>query len=419
MSYAFFLPFHRSYGSAASGIERWTGSQTSLGDYITIHGFFLFSIAAALLVDFWLARDLNPLARFVRLGMRRWYRLPEIAAHQRRLLGRDGWYWVGLYGLGLAVLLGLGLAVFGKLAPAVIVVLMGATGLLFFRRSPRASRTGEAVEPPVLWQMALVMIFAGLGLTLAVEFVVLKDIDIGRMNTVFKFYLQVWVLWALAATFAAAYVYERVTWLRSGWRGVWHWGFVALFAVTLLYPILATAGRVADRFDRSVAPTLDGMAFMEKAVYQDKDQSMELVWDEQAIRWMQENVPGSPVIAEANTAPTLYGWGNRFADFTGDPAVIGWDWHQRQQRSVVPGTMVTKRIEDVQQAYSTKNAQQAYRTFQKYGVEYFVVGQLERAYFPGGMDKWAPQRGILWDVAYENPGVTIYRLYDSTVTANR
>lgn len=419
LSYVFFLPFHQSYGSAASGVERWTGSQTSLGDYLTIHGFFLFAIAAALLVDFWLARDLNPLARFVRLGLRRWYRLPEILAHQRRLLGGDVWYWLGLYGLGLAVLGTAGLAVLGKLAPALIILLMGATGLLFFRRAAPRGQRGGAAEPPLLWQLALVMILAGLGLTLAVEFVVLKDIDIGRMNTVFKFYLQVWVLWGLAAAFAAASVYERLGRLARGWRAVWHWGFAALFAATLLYPVLATAGRVADRFDRSVEPTLDGMAFMERAVYRDKDQALELVWDEQAIRWMQENIDGSPVIAEANTAPTLYGWGNRFADFTGNPAVIGWDWHQRQQRSVVPGTMVTRRIEDIQQAYSTRNAQQAYRIFEKYGVEYIVVGQLERAYFPGGLDKWAQQRGVLWEPVYENPGVTIYRLLGPSVAAGR
>ena len=417
-AYALFLPFHRAYGSAASGIERWTGSQTPLGDYLTIHGFFLFAIAGALLTDFWLGRDLNPLARVLRLSLRRWYRLPEIVTHQRRLMGSLLPYWVGLYALGLALLAAAALAVLGKLAPAIIVLLIAITGLLFFRdasRSPLRTRPDQ----PVLWQMALVMIFAGLGLTFAVEFVVLKNIDISRMNTVFKFYLQVWVLWALAAAFAAASVYERLGRVRPIWREVWHWGFVALFGATLIYPVLATTGRVADRFERVTAPTLDGMSFMDRAVHRDKDQSMELVWDEEAIRWMQEHVEGSPVIAEANTAPTLYGWGNRFSNFTGNPSVIGWDWHQRQQRAVVPGQMISKRIEDIQQAYSSRSPQQAYRAFSRYGVQYFVVGQLERAYFPGGMDKWEQQSGILWEPVYENPGVKIYRLLAPTATASR
>ena len=45
------------------------------------------------------------------------------------------------------------------------------------------------------------MIGTGLFLTGIVEFVVLKG-DISRMNTVFKFYLQVWVLWGVASAAA-------------------------------------------------------------------------------------------------------------------------------------------------------------------------------------------------------------------------
>jgi uncharacterized membrane protein len=130
---------------------------------------------------------------------------------------------------------------------------------------------------------------------------------------------------------------------------------------------------------------------------------------------MQQHLQGSPVIAEVNTAPTLYGWGNRFAMFTGNPAVVGWDWHQRQQRAAVPGTMINRRIEDLQRAYNTTDPEQAYRLLSKYGVQYFVVGGLERAYYPAGQRKWQAAEGRRWEAVYENPGVTIYRLIEPSV----
>src|SRR5512143_3021791 len=47
-------------------------------------------------------------------------------------------------------------------------------------------------------RVVLLLVGGGLLLTLVVELVVLRG-DIGRMNTVFKFYLQVWTLFAISA----------------------------------------------------------------------------------------------------------------------------------------------------------------------------------------------------------------------------
>src|SRR5262249_11163468 len=94
LSHLLFLPFHGRYRSSFAGIERWRGSRTSLGDYLTIHGFFLFVIATALVLDLLLTRDQGATARTLRLLLRsgrprRFLRL------QRSLVRVSGLYALG------------------------------------------------------------------------------------------------------------------------------------------------------------------------------------------------------------------------------------------------------------------------------------------------------------------------------------
>ena len=102
--------------------------------------------------------------------------------------------------------------------------------------------------------------------------------------------------------------------------------------------------------------TLDSMAYMEHAQYADFDALMELDQDYRAIRWMQDNVQGSPVIVEANCPE--YRWCTRFTIYTGLPGVVGWNWHQRQQRTLTP-LLVEQRVTEVGLFYSTTDAQEA------------------------------------------------------------
>ena len=59
---------------------------------------------------------------------------------------------------------------------------------------------------------------------------------------------------------------------------------------------------------------------------------------------------------------------------------------------------------------ASPDADMAYSKLLSYGVQYVVVGELERAYFPTGVAKWAAERGRLWDIVYDNGGVQIYQL---------
>jgi uncharacterized membrane protein len=87
------------------------------------------------------------------------------------------------------------------------------------------------------------------------------------------------------------------------------------------------------------------MDYMGQAVYHDRDRELAGKYDHDAIAWLRESINGSPVILEGN-AP-LYHWGSRVSVYTGLPTVIGWDWHQKQQRSIIDGAIIDRRIDAV------------------------------------------------------------------------
>jgi YYY domain-containing protein len=405
IAYLSFLPFHLRYESVFEGVERWQGTRTRLVDYLTVHGLFLFAITSALVAQLAFARDLGSITRSYRLGVRSWDRLGRFRDLRRVLVRPSLLHRVGVRAVPIALLLAVACGLLGQWPTATAVAILTLALLSWpARRLRRTSARDQALRRLVILFVAL-----GLCLTIAVEFFVVRNIDIGRTNTVFKLYLQAWLLWALAAAVSIGVVYERLPRIRRAVREPWRAAFVLLLAVAFLYPVLAARAKIDDRFDRSVGRTLDGTAFMRNAVFSDKEVAMPLAYDRDAIRWMHENVDGSPIVAEVNTAPTLYGWQGRYSIHTGNPTIVGWDFHQRQQRPA-QSALVRARVADVQEAYRTTDAGAAYRILSRYGASYVVVGPLERAYFAEGTAKWSEGVGRFWTLAYENPGVRIYRL---------
>jgi YYY domain-containing protein len=233
--------------------------------------------------------------------------------------------------------------------------------------------------------------------------------DVGRMNTVFKFYLQAWILLAIVT---AVWLTQLAAHSRPWWRGLASWRTAWLAAVVLLavgcliYPVRGAPAKLGARL-ATVPATLDGMAFMQKASYRDRDRDVQMAEDYAALRWLQDHVQGSPVILEAETG--LYKWGSRVSIYSGLPTVIGWDWHQKQQR-VSTAAAVDERIRDVKTIWESSRLDQAWPLLRKYGVSYVYVGGLERIYYPeGGLHKFenAPEQ---FSVVYRSSGVTIYKV---------
>ncbi len=372
-----YLPFHRNFELFYSGVQA-SQTQTPLWRYWVIHAPFLF-----LTVSYigWQGRAVLPLV-LQRIGVS-WGRAVRAAIIPLSVAAG-----VAFFGYGTVAFVGLVLLV-------IAIVLIGKITIRFSHL------------PYELFVAGLVSLALAIGA--GVDLVTVNG-DIGRMNTVFKFYLQAWVLFGIASAyivwrFAAAGLFS-VSRLSVG-RGVWMGGLSLLCVGMLIYPVLGAKARLNDRFTASYYG-LDGLAYMQDATHEEKSQPILLRYDLAAIQWLQKNVKGSPVIVEGVADP--YRWGSRISMNTGLPTVVGWDWHQRQQR-VKYATAVTERRRAVDQIYSTTDPQTAMWLLQKYQAAYVYVGALERIqYPPAGVAKFANMAANGLMPVYANDEVTIYKL---------
>jgi uncharacterized membrane protein len=271
-------------------------------------------------------------------------------------------------------------------------------GILLFRPSQSEAK-----------RIVLFLVGTGLILTLMVEIIVLRG-DISRMNSVFKFYLQVWTIFSISAAASLGWLLPALSDWKPGWRTAWQVILTTLVAGAALYTLMATMAKIEDRIAIKAPHTLDGMAFMRFSTYTDEWGTMDLSQDYRAIRWMQENVVGSPVIVEANLRD-LYRWGSRYSIYTGLPGVVGWEWHQQQQRTSIPSSWISERIAEIDDFYLTTDLQVVEDFLRKYDVRYIIVGQQERGHYPGsGIDKFGDLEGLLWREEYRDGDTAIYEV---------
>lgn len=252
---------------------------------------------------------------------------------------------------------------------------------------------------------ALILIGVGCAVALAPEWLHIKDTFGGatvRMNTVFKFLYQAWILLALASAYAFSAVLgqrpagRRITFSLP--RAVYVVVAVALMAAASFYPVMAFYTK-ANQF-QGVA-TLDGMAYMQASAPDDYD----------AILWLNKNIPDAPVVLES--VGGQYSEYARVSAHTGLPTVLGWPGHEVQWRGDAKGWET--READVNRIYATTDVNEAMNLLRTYGVTYVYVGGLERnartpdnrpRYHATALGKFA----TFMDVVYQKGSVTIYRM---------
>lgn len=234
-----------------------------------------------------------------------------------------------------------------------------------------------------LGQVAVAGLYAlGFAIIGGVELVTVVN-DIERLNTVFKFWYQAWLLLAVAsavggwftATAVATRWRQRPTAARAAWGG-WLTVAVAALAASLVYPLAAVGPRLDDRFVADAPTGLDGFAYLDADPVLVLDGvEIHLADDVPLIEWLRHHVAGTPTIVEA-TGP-LYSWTSRMSIHTGLPTVVGWDWHQIQQRRG-HAAEVQRRVADVAAFYRSTDPSVVADFLRRYRVAYVVVGTLER-----------------------------------------
>jgi Chlor_Arch_YYY domain len=374
-SLAFYQPYLASTSSAYTRLQIWTTSHTDLGSYLTQWGLFLFVLVA------WLAWETY--AWITSLS-------PETRVNLRSSS------WLNILPIVL-VLVVFGFLVSGIPVGALAVPLGLWTVALMFRPDLPDSK-----------RVVLFLFGCAVFLTFLVEVVVVSG-DVGRMNTVFKFYLQAWILFAVAAGAAVAWMAPQLKRVAVIVRVPGLVLFVLLLAAALSFSVMGSYDKMRDRFTDSAPKGLDGMVFLDSSVYDDNGVKIDLSQDAAAIRWLQDSVLGSPVIMEIQQDD--YRLGSRIAMYTGLPDIAGWSWHERQQRVNTDAVDVDLRIREISDFYATTDIQAALSTLRKYRVGYIILGQYELAHTPAaGIAKFQTFAGMYWDEVFRDGQMVIYKV---------
>ena len=283
LSLVLWLPFWVTYHSSARGVGV-RSAWSSLGQYLLVNGAFLAPIAILLVILSWPA-------------FRRWYRAggsPDRVSPALGIANTTGGELGGELG-ALPVrplIVGLGVVIAAALIAAhagVTALALALLALIGYRLLGRKDRDDPRAT------FGLLATALAMGLTLLTEFVYLRDIFDGapqyRMNTVFKFYYEQWLLLGLAAAWAFATAWR---WIdaraphnrRTGFRATWIAALALVVVTTGTYTALAIP---SNGTSRAAIPTLDGMAYL-KTVSPD---------DYAAITWLRANAPRDSVVAEA------------------------------------------------------------------------------------------------------------------------
>ena len=284
---------------------------------------------------------------------------------------RRGW---ALSGIGAVA--GGALALIGEptvgLLVAVVGVLLPWPGV-FDRFMPSAAAT------VAIGGFAAVML-------LGVELIYLDDVFHSRMNTVFKFHENAWLLAGLAGGVGVGLIghfTRRARWLVLFLAG-------ALCAFGLVYPVSAIATRLAQR--PAYGLTLDGLQWLSAD-------------DRAAVRWLSQQ-PGRVVIASG--VPQGGGEYNPMAGgmatYSGSATVIGWVGHEVQWRGPLP--VLSLRQDDMTRLYRGGSPEEIRAILDRYSVQFVVVGDLERQAYGNEVDS---RFQSLLPVAFRSGSITIFR----------
>lgn len=353
------------------------------------------------------------LERVTSLFFRRFDRLPRAVYLHQKLVIRPGFFYLlFLASIPLTAVLAFAAVLRGWTVLAICLLPLGLAATLLWRR-------GREADAGSLF--AGMLGATGLALLAGTQVVYLKDFLDGseyyRMNTLFKFFNQVWVLWGVMAAVALPRLMDewiapmekvRAAALQRGFRVAWSVVFVVLLVASLAYPIIGTPARVDQRMPgwRPSFGTLNGLDFMRSGVYAwpDYNNQIELSYEHAALEWLLDHVRGNATLLESSEVDYYRAWGTRITSSTGLSGLKG--MHEQEQRYP----------EDVgyrdglhRELWSTVDIPRTQQIMDELNVDFVYIGQLERFLHPDGVRKFEQMaaEGLLTPI-YQNDRVMIY-----------
>jgi YYY domain-containing protein len=248
-------------------------------------------------------------------------------------------------------------------------------------------------QPTAPLQFLLMMAGIGLFLVYVPEFVFLRDNFGTRMNTIFKFYYQAWLLFGLAGGVTAVIALRQ-------WRG-WRLAPALLSTLALILAVASTIFFVAGAYSKANGfanePTFDATAYLGGGG------ADELA----AVRWIRDNTRPSDLVLEGKGA-SYRAETSRISTMTGRPTLLGWDGHESQWRGKAYGEMAADRPQAIEAIYQSGTSATIAQLIDQWGIDYVYVGPIERAEY--GVTPQVEQRlRQVMDLVFESGEVRIYR----------
>jgi YYY domain-containing protein len=210
----------------------------------------------------------------------------------------------------------------------------------------------------------LLLILLGALLVFVPEFFYLRDQFGWRINTIFKFYYQAWLIWGVAAAFGTLVLFAE---LRGIWSFAFRLGFGIVLAMGLVYTVLGVWDKTHG-FDPPQGWSLDGSQHIGIS------RPDELA----AIQWLEHAPRGTVAEAVGGSYNPAYA---RISAFSGQATVLGWPGHESQWRG--GGLEIGSRQSDIQRLYCSRDWNETRSIIEQYEIRYIYVGPSERsAYTP-------------------------------------
>lgn len=246
----------------------------------------------------------------------------------------------------------------------------------------------------------LLLIVLGVLLILGPDYLYLRDNFGYRINTIFKFYYQAWILLSVASACGTAVLlrpfdfgsrrsFDPPLRARGFANNIFSIILVIVLIVGLTYPALAFPNK-ANNFKPPHGFTLDDFDRVQR---ENPDEAA-------AILWLRSAPDG--VILEATGNPySSYG---RISIYSGLPTVLGWGNHEGQWRGSDFRGLLDRRAQDIETLYTTPNWQDTQTLLEQYNVRYVVVGNLERQSYRVNEEKF----NNFLEPVFRQGNVTIY-----------